>query len=363
MALPGKTLAQMANLIAGTQKRIVRKKFIGTQALQNYEPATTLLDSAKGDASGTGWQKNISLQANDGATYTYDFYSPVMVQKAPAQKQLTCGWAKYENAGLRFDLEERRHNMGDPEQIVDIMTSEREANNEDIAGKFARDLQGVGPIGPSDLNTMFGLRYYARRSQASGVYVANSSGGFTGQELTWADGSGNSTTVLGQDASLVENERLRTYNITHDGTFSLTTAQKVLQMMRRMRFRPFKNRNGEVVQGGYTLFMSQLFEDQEINMVNDAYDEKKNDLFPAIMTELGGVPIKSVPLWDSVAEQPVIALRDNGLRISYMPGAWFTESKPYTLSHREMYIATNMTGQLLPVGAPREVIGICHGSF
>lgn len=364
MPLPGKTLSQMLNLVAGTQKKIVRKKWIGSQALQNYEPATTLLDAAKGDASGTGWQKNMHMAANTGATYTYDFYSPVVVQKAPAQKVLTLAqWAKYENAGLRFDLEEKRQNMGDPEQIVDIMQAERETNNEDIAQKFATDLQGIGQSGPTDLNTMFGLRYYARRSQSSGTYVANTSGGFTGQEITWADGSGNSTTVLGLDASDVSNERLRNFTITHDGSMNLTTAQKVHLMLRRIRFRPFKNRKGEVSTGSDSLFLSQLFEDQYIDMVNDGPDDRDGDLFPFTTTTLAGVEIKSVPLWDSVTEQPIIALRGNGLQISYAPGAWFTESKPYMTSHREMYIATNCTGQLLPRVAPRECIGICHGSF
>jgi hypothetical protein len=363
MALPGKTLAQMVNLVAGTQKKIIRKKWIGSQSDNNYEPATTLLDAAKGDASGIGWQKNMHMQANDGATYTFDFYSPVMIQKAPAQKQLSAQWAKYENAGLRFDLEEKRQNMDDPEQIVDIMQSERETNNEDIAKKFRNDLQGIGPASATDLNTMYGLLYYARRSQTSGAFVANTSGGFTGQEITWSDGSGNSTTVLGQDSSLVENERLRNFTITHDGTFGLTTAQKVHLMLRRMQFVSFKNRQGEVATGKNSLFMSQTFEDAYIDMVNEGPDDRDGDLFPFTTTTLAGVSIKTIPAWNSRTDQPIVALRGNGLQISYFPSSWFTEAKPHMLSHREMYIATNCTGQLLPRVAPRECVGICHGSF
>lgn len=364
MPIPGYTLAQMPNLIADTLQDIQRDKFIGTQGEQNYEPATTFINAAKGGANGIGWRKNIYLTPNTGATYDYDFHSDTAPQKGPPTKVLQTHWAKTENAGLVFDTEEIRQNKDDVSQIVDVVVEGRESNNEDIAKKFLTSFSGVGLKNSGDAGSWIGLRYFARRSQSSGAFVANTDGGFVGKEFTYLEG-GNSTTFFGQDASLVENERLRNFAITHDGTMNVTTAQQVLLMMRRLNVSPFKNRKGELVSTGHNLFMSQTFNDEYIYMVNDGPDDRNGDMFPFVVGKLGGIDIKEVPVWNSETDQPIIVVKGNGLQIKKFDGSWFTEGKMTMManSDRKYFVATRWAGQLLAEKATRECVAICHGSF
>lgn len=368
--MPGITQSQMIGLLNATLSKFLKGRFIGTQQLQSYPAVEKFILAGKNGTSfdSLSFEWEVAMRTNVGSFRGVNFHEAWSALEGPAPTRAKVDIIKYEGKGIVIDARERKLNAG-PGQIVDIVKVKRDRFFAEVFKVLETDIFGR-PTSTSETTKLWGLPMWARPSMTSGgVFTEDTTGGFNGTYIRYADGTTGASTLANIDASEVNNEEWRNWVFTHGGSMTIDVCKAVKRANNYTKFRAYPKKIGDTVMGMVSVFMCQEFHEEYINLVNNGPDDRgtggnKADLFPFQDGTLNGVNIIRTPQLDSDATLPIYGVRHDHTYIARMPEFWFKESgfreKPN--AHNSLYSPIDVCGNLI-CESPREAIWTGHGSF
>ncbi len=363
MAGDGITISQAVSIVNNTLPKLVKQKFVDTVKLTEYAFLDEFVYRGKAavSANGTEFQKRARLRPNTGSTSPTRMYQSRTAQKGPGNEIWKIPLILADNLGIVFDRREQAFNSGDDVQIVDFMKSERSAAWEDVANWLEAQLVGVPQTSTDDQNWR-GMKYYARRSMnSSGVYVADSTGGFNGTYGLYGDGTVYST-INNIDASLVKNERARCWVGTRPAVMTLDVCRMIRRAAEANNFRPLQMLKGEQKTGDCVIFMRPTDHEAYKDIVSTGPDDRDGDIFPFTDYEISGMRIKRAPQLEGDALLPIYGARLNFFDLLQLPGFWLKEQPAFKQDHNVGYVPIDLIGNLFSDN-PRGGLFHIHYSF
>lgn len=158
----------------------------------------------------TRW--GLGFATMEGATYGTQYRGAMQRSTPRAGKKLALRLSKHENSGEAYDVDEISSHRATTTQFTDFLKSIQDQNNLDIAYYTERKLMGV----PQDTSDEYGVHgvmtWLQPKRNSSAVIQANTTGGFNGDRVLYADGTTHSTTLAEVDRSADAYAKYRNYN-------------------------------------------------------------------------------------------------------------------------------------------------------
>lgn len=214
-------------------------------------------------------------------------------------------------------------------QLADVLLDEFEASEETHKNTLEEAFV-VSPYNDASgtIQGVRGLGYWLRPLTAG---TSDPTGGFNATTARFGDGT-TSTTIAGQDASLVANSRLRSFAGTHTGTMSATLVNQLRLADIQTNFRtasmvfgaeqPQGQRQVRLMPTSFYAAYEQIVQAGTYEMGNDAMGKGTERIYAR------GLPAVAVPVLDAISYLPVYTLNTGQIRCSVWGGWWMKRTEP-----------------------------------
>lgn len=348
MALAGLSIGSITDLVVGTRPQAPKNRYSNTQALTDFplvrlffKDNKEIIDGGAG-FSPTGSPSGSSVTAaqstyeervrlRDSAAFTWIRPYATTPNVLTQLMGLAAGTIAFFQEHFLFDKFDKAMNSG-KERIYNELDARRDGcaasihNNLELA--IASPTQPVS--GPSsDFRGLFGI------ISTTGVGVASDTvGDFNGQQIVNADGTTTST-ILGIDASNVDNQRWRNWNANYGGTLNLPALDTMRRGMTRTNFTAldeFKVEGGHPGAGKRVILMGHGNADEYEKLTNAGPDWKiegaTGDVNRATQYTFRGVTLVRTPAFDQISFAPIVGLWTKHVFGISIGGLWMTEEDP-----------------------------------
>lgn len=349
MGLAGLSISQISDLTTNTRPKQPKNKYTQTQSLTDY-PLTRLFfkDNKEVIEGGAGY----TVPAGGGTAYASSFEARVRLRDSAAFEWIRpfsvspnvltqlFGLAAAPMAFFKehfiFDKLEKALNGGE-EQIVNELDGRRDGCAASIHTNLERAIaRGTQPVAgtSSDFKGLFGIL------STTGMNVASDTvGDFNGQQIVNSDAS-TTATILGIDASNVDNQRWRNWCANYSGTLNIPALDTMRRGMTRTNFMAldeFKNDSARGGAGKRVIMMGHSNTDEYEKLTNAGPDWKivgaTGDVNRATQYTFRGVDIVRTPAFDEISFAPIVGIWTKHVYALNLRGFWMSEEAPQ--SHQQ----------------------------
>lgn len=339
-------MGQITDLVSNTRPKHPKNKYTQTQGLTDYplmrmffKENKELIDGGAGYSVPAGSTTALnasyetSVRLRDSAAF--EWIRPYSVS-ANVLTQLM-GLASAPMAFFRehflFDKLEKAMNSGEG-KMVDTLDSRRDgcaaSIHSNLEAAIARSTQPVS--GPSsDFRGLFGILSTTSLNASS-----DTTGDFNGSQIVNSDGTTTST-ILGIDASNVDNQRWRNWCANYSGTLNLPALDTARRGMTRTNFMAldeFKGQGIRSTEGKRVILMGHANADEYEKLTNAGPDWKisgaTGDINRATQYTFRGVDIVRTPVFDQISFAPIVGVWTKHVYGLNIGGIWMDEQDPQT---------------------------------
>lgn len=348
MGLQGLSMTAITDLVSSSRPNRPKDKYTQTQSLTDY-PLVRLLFKENKEIMDGGAGLSVPAGSTTASASSYEFsvrlrdsaafeWIRAFSQSANVLTQLmglAYGPVAFFREHFLFDTLERAMNSGSG-KMVDTLNARRDgcaaSVTKNLEGAIARSTQPVTGAS-SDFRGLFGILSTTSLSAAS-----DTTGDFNGSQIVNTDGT-TTATVLGIDASNVDNQRWRNWCANYSGTLNLPALDTMRRGMTRTNFRALEEFTGQGGRSGgrRVILMGHANADEYEKLANAGPDWKisggTGDVNRATDTTFRSVGIERVPVFDTISWAPIVGLwtaKIYGLNLS---GFWMNEQDP--ISHQQ----------------------------
>lgn len=342
-------MTQIADLTTGSRPENPKNKYTQTQALTDF-PLTRLFFKENKEILGGGagysvpagggtpvaasYQTQVRLRDSAAFEWTRPFsVSPNVLTQLFGQAAAAIAFFKEHYV---FDKFESAMNGG-PEQIVSVLDGRRDGCAASVHTNLERAIaRGTQPVSgnSSDFRGLFGILSTTSLNAASDTV-----GDFNGQQIVNSDSSTTST-ILGIDASNVDNQRWRNWCANYSGTLNipaLDTARRGMTRTNFMALDEFKVNGVRSGEGKRVIMMGHSNTDEYEKLTNAGPDWKivgaTGDVNRATQYTFRGVDIVRTPAFDEISFAPIVGIWTKHVYGLNLKGLWMHETEPQ--SHQQ----------------------------
>lgn len=344
MGLAGLSISQISDLTTNTRPKQPKNKYTQTQALTDFplvrlffKDNKEIIDGGAGytvpAGGGTAFASSYEARVRLRDSAAFEWIRPFTVS-ANVLTQLF-GLAAAPMAFFRehflFDKLEKAMNGGE-EQIVNELDGRRDGCAASIHTNLERAIaRATQPLSgnTADFRGLFGILSTTSLNAAS-----DTTGDFNGQQIVNSD---NSTTasILGIDASNVDNQRWRNWCANYSGTLNVPALDTMRRGMTRTNFMAldeFKADSARAGAGKRCILMGHGNADEYEKLSNAGADWKivgaTGDVNRATQYTFRGVDIIRTPAFDEISFAPIVGVWTKHVYGLNIQGIWMNEAEP-----------------------------------
>lgn len=349
MGLAGLSISQISDLTTSTRPKQPKNKYTQTQALTDFPLVRLFYKNNKEVIEGGA---GYTVPAGGGTAYASSYETRVRLRDSAAFEWIRpfsvssnvltqlFGVAAVPMAFFRehflFDKLEKAMNGG-PEQIVNELDGRRDGCAASVHTNLERSIaRATQPVAgaTADFRGLFGILSTTSLNAASDTV-----GDFNGSQIVNSDGSTTST-VLGIDASNVDNQRWRGWCANYSGTLNIPALDTMRRGMTRTNFMAlddFKQDSPRSGEGKRVILMGHSNTDEYEKLTNAGPDWKivgaTGDVNRATQYTFRGVDIQRTPAFDEIAFAPIVGIWTKHVYGLNLQGIWMSEAEPQ--SHQQ----------------------------
>lgn len=332
----GITINQSADLITATLANMPRGKWTDTYKLQSCP----LLEAASGDGvrkqgGGSRWEFRIRLRENLTAKGV-DLFEVNPTVRIKLMDKAYANWV-HTDADMLYDARELLVNVTEKEQVIPWLQTQEAGQQESIANLWEEN-GWLCRISANDTKNFDGVAYWIRGLAAGQV---DPIGGHNGVTTYYRNGAAT-TDYGGIDASLADNNRLRSWAATHSG-MGIDLVNQLRVARRRVRFKAPPNMDGKGNTNslaGFKVYFNQDMADEYERLVNQRGVEEntgdasyRNENFKIV-----GLNYEGVAALDSLSHQPVYGFSSRDFYMITLRGMWMHRGKPLPVGANPLII-------------------------
>jgi hypothetical protein len=324
----GLTAAQIADLVATTQKNLGKMKWTDLMHdLQEFHALPRILKKKKATfQSGTAIQYNVLTDHGDNAR-NVGLFSVDNVNQRDGMQQAEVPW-RHTETSYGFDRRQISMNRS-PSKIVDFVKEKRAMSMASLAEKLEENFW-TGAVASTDTDTPFGIQYWITTNSSEGFNGGNHSGFASGPANLDCDTYGRWKNWTAQYAAVSKTDLIRKWR-------------------KAARFTKFKSPtshpdyNTGDKYGFYTNHdvlgtLEEQLETQNDNLGNDIASKDGNVLFHRI-------PVEWVPFLEDDTTDPVYGINWGVFKPVFLKGEYLREDPPHKApnQHNVMQAFTDLT--------------------